>query len=117
MNLQEIQHEVRRMDPKVSGESFKAAVVLLAALVVGPSAPQVSAFTGYPIGLCREFSARLRESGVWKDGKTHCEWFDDKCGGTAFWLDVAVAQGFVERAKPRRKIKSQKIGSSQRTGR
>ena len=113
MNVEEIRKEVKRMDQNLNEEdtSFKAAVVLFSALEVGPSAPKVAEFTGYPLTLCQEFSARLRESGVWKDGKTHCEWFDEKYGEIAFWMDVCVAQGLVERSKPRRKPKSHKIGA------
>lgn len=100
MTLEQIKKEVHKLDPKceVNSHAYKAAVCLLASLQVGPNAKKVAEFTGYHLTTVRDFAGNLRDSGVWKKGKIHCEWFDKKSGSTAFWLDVAVAQGLVQRA-------------------
>lgn len=97
--LKYVEREVKRLDPKVDGETFKVAVLVLSAAVVGPKIPELRKFTGYG----REFIVgpvnRLRESGVFtKDHKLAVDWFK-KDGGISFWLDVAVACGWLARAK------------------
>lgn len=111
MNLEEIKQEVSRMDPNLNGEGFQAAVVLLSGLQVGADAKKVAKFTGYAPDLVEAFSLRLHRSGVWTNGKTACEWFDKDNGGIAFWMDVCVAQGLMQRATAKKKIRSQKIGT------
>lgn len=106
MTLSKIRTEIRRMDPNCHGEDFKAAVCLIAATVVGATSDKVANFTGYPSKLVRGFSARLHESGVWRDGKTNADWFG-KDGGIAFWCDVCVARGLMRRTKSTRSARKQ----------
>ena len=99
VTLAQIKREVRKMDRNVERDSepFRAAVCLLAAIQVGASTKAIARFTRYPEPMVEKFSRNLRQSGVWKDDKTICEWFEPNGGGIAFWMDVAVAQGFMER--------------------
>jgi hypothetical protein len=54
--------------------------------------------TRIPSRSVAEFAERLRADGVWTpDGRTACEWADEH-GLLAFWMDVWVAQGLLERA-------------------
>lgn len=105
--------EVVRMDPSIDlrSDSYKAALCLLASVHVGPDPEKISGFTGVHPDLVGSFAERLTASGVWHKGRVYCEWFDKVNGGVAFWLDVCVAQGLIERAKRKRKVRSQKIGS------
>ena len=99
MTLNEIKAEVKKMDPQLDRrtKAFKAAVCLLSALQVGADSEAVSKFTGYPRKLVDAFTERLISGGVWREGKTCCEWFEEDNGGIAFWLDVCVAQGLMDR--------------------
>lgn len=109
--LDRVKAEVLRMDDKLSEAdvSFMAAVCLLSGLVVGARSVAVARFTGYPMGLVKEFSGRLRSANVWTaNGGTRAEWFDEKHGGIAFWCDVAVAQGLLTRVKRHRSEKRKK---------
>ena len=100
LTLAKIKKAVRKLDPdcKPESEAFKAAVCLLASLQVGPNAKKIAEFTKYRERTVRNFAGHLRDSGVWRNGKVRCEWFDERHGGVAFWLDVAVATGMVRRA-------------------
>jgi hypothetical protein len=98
VTLKIIKQEVHKMDPKLDegDNAFKTAVVLLASTVVGPYADKVSKFTGYPREFVRERGRRLRKNEVWKDGKICADWLE-KDGVVAFWLDTAVAEGFLNK--------------------
>lgn len=87
------------LDPAVSSseDTFKAAVVMLAALEVGPNADRIAKLVGYPRTLVRIFGRRLRECGVWDGGVTKADWGDEKTGTIAFWCDVGVAVGWLKR--------------------
>ena len=91
--------ELRRMDPSLQPDStsFQTAAIMLSALVVGANARRVAAFTGYGAPFVRMVASRLRDSGIWRNGKTRSDWAHPEHGGIAFWCDVAVAEGFMER--------------------
>lgn len=100
MTLEEIKREVRRLDPKEheSSEAFKAQVVMLASLEVGPSVLKLTKFTGYQRSLIYKFNHNLRKSGIWTRGRVHAaNWFDAEMGGIAFGCDVCVALGLMKR--------------------
>lgn len=101
MTLEKVKAEVRKMDPNLDSESssFRAAVVLLAGLVVGANADSIAEFTGYSRAEVRKFGSNLRECGVWRGSKTACGWDDPESGGVAFWMDVCVAEGTLRRSK------------------
>ena len=76
------------------------ALILLAALVVGANADTVARATDLNRDkVVRPIAKRLREGGIWKNGVTYCQWFDDdwKVGNTAFLCDVLCAAGRIRR--------------------
>lgn len=80
-------------------EDVQAGLVLLAEFSIDTRDPRaISRFTGVPLRLVREFSARLIANGIWRpDGKIASEWDDPENGAMAFMLDVWVALGLLER--------------------
>lgn len=98
LELQKIQKEVARLDPSIKENSatFKTAVMLLSALQVGANEEKVMAFTGFSKSFVTSRARRLRKSGIWDGDKTACEWFGED-GGIAFWADVCVAEGLLQR--------------------
>jgi hypothetical protein len=78
-------------------EDFNAALVLLAGLHLGTGKIlPLSRLTGVRPRHVAEFAARLRANDVWTScGKTSGQWED---GQLAFWLDVWIATGLLERA-------------------
>ena len=91
---------LKELDPNLSSDSeaFKAGLILLAALDVGTSVGAIRGATELPLTTVRLACRNLRSSGVFKGGKIYCEWDDEKSGGIAFWMDVAVANGLIQRA-------------------
>jgi hypothetical protein len=79
--------------------TFQAAMVLLASELVGPYSDRVATFVGRPPSLVQVIAARLQEAKIWENDEVRCErWFDPKQGGSAFLLDVMVAEGeFIRR--------------------
>lgn len=99
---------VKKLDPKLDTESedFKIATVLIAATQVGPNADKIADKAKLPRRVVRKYAADARRAGVFKGGKiAHSGWFD-KDGGIAFWLDVAVVRGFLQRVAATRESKT-----------
>lgn len=85
-------------DGMFEGEHRDHALILLAALVVGANADTVAKATGLNRDkVVRPIAKRLRDGGIWKNGVTQCQWFDDdlRVGNTAFILDVLCAAGLI----------------------
>lgn len=102
MTIAKIQKEVRNMDPQLSGTdpAFHAAVVMMSALEIGQDVRKLARFTHVPLPTIREIAARLRAQGLWKNGTTyHSGWDDPESGGVAFWLDVSIALGYLQRTQ------------------
>jgi hypothetical protein len=100
VTLTQIQDEVNRMDPSLKGKGghFRSAVLLLSALAVGTSLDDLVGFTGYRRSFVEPRVKRLQQSGVFtRDGQIAAQWFDEN-GGIAFWMDVCVAEGLMQRA-------------------
>ena len=83
-------------------EDFQAGLVMVAPLAIGSIDPAaVSAFTGVPKRLVREFAGRLVENGIWlPDGRIAADWSEPDGGNIAFMMDVWVATGDFERGSP-----------------
>lgn len=90
---------VKKLDPKIKEDdsAFKAAMVLVASAQVGPNTDKVARRAKLPRALVRKYGKRLRHQGIWRGRKIACEWFDKTSGGTAFWCDVCVAEGLMNR--------------------
>lgn len=98
VTVEQIEREVRRLDPHSTGSGFQTAVLMLAALQIGTGDVEaLQRFTGFDQEFIETRATNLRRNGIWTaDGKTDCAWFE-KDGGIAFWCDVNVAEGLMER--------------------
>lgn len=109
VDLEALKRTVRELDPKVeeSSEAFGAALVLLTAAeaeLFGVAG--LEGATRLPHAMVAKFVRNLKANGVFRPrgkGRGECTlyhggWDDEKAGVTAFWLDVMVAQGLLQRA-------------------
>lgn len=89
------------IDARAFEEKYRDhALILLVALVVGANADTVAKAADLNRDkVVRPIAKRLRDGGIWKNGVTQCQWFDDdwKVGNTAFLLDVLCAAGLIRR--------------------
>jgi hypothetical protein len=94
-----VREAVRKLDPnlKLDDPAFDVAVVLLSGLYVGPNVRKIARFAHLPRPFVAEVGRRLRANGVWRGHKIEAGWFE-KNGAYAFWLDVTVGLGYLERA-------------------
>lgn len=102
------------LDPiEEDDDDFAAALVMLAAVRLGNrDLGALSRLTEVPLPLVEEFAGRLRANGVWQsDGKTHAEW-DAEDGVLAFWLDVWVATGRLEKGPANDGVNPGELGVS-----
>jgi hypothetical protein len=87
-----------------SGDPSRAtALVMIAALFVGPSEVAVAEITGCPVAFVSVIAARLRASGLWTDaGVDYADWFATGNLGIAnFALDIDTAEGVFVRTSKR----------------
>lgn len=99
LTIKKIKDEVRRLtkDKDEDGEGFRASVILLSSVNVGPNVKKIAKFTGYPRSFVWKIGKNLRDNGVWRGNKVAAgEWFE-KGGGVAFICDSLVAVGMLQR--------------------
>lgn len=99
LKLQDFEKEVQHLDPKMTNpqeDSFRTAVLLLAALQETPNILKLTKFTGYPREFVRERVQRARKAKIFVGAEVACEWFEEN-GGIAFWCDVLVVEGLLSR--------------------
>lgn len=98
LTLDEIKDALRKMDAGLSedDDGFKAQVVMVSSLQVGPNVSRLAAFTGISKELITNFSRNLRKNGVWRGTRVYANWFETD-GGIDFLLDTNVALGCIER--------------------
>jgi hypothetical protein len=79
-------------------QTKQVAVILLGAALgtLQQNEQDIIEKTGYKRYLVRATISNLRKNGIWKKGKTYCEWFTEN-GMLAFFYDVYVAQGWLVR--------------------
>jgi hypothetical protein len=99
LSLEEIENEVRQLDPEVSRDElgFRTAVVLLAAsFAVGPNVGGLASFTGYPVSFVADISRRMCNCGLWTADHVETDhWFEGDCIVSSFWADTLVAEGLA----------------------
>lgn len=99
----ELRARIRRynagLDP--AGETFRAALVLVAGSVLGQNVEALARRTGLDRAFVSRCARRLIDNGVWVAGRVVAEWTaEDPASGT-FWNDVAVAEGkMCRRVRP-----------------
>lgn len=94
---------LRKMDPNLKPEAveYPYALVLLTACAVGPNADKIARRARMPRSEARRVAADCRRRGIFKGRYIHDSgWFDKKYGAFNFWLDVAVAVGWMQRVPP-----------------
>lgn len=102
LTVEKLKRRIRENDPELpeSSESFKAALVILAAAKLGHrDRARLAEFTGIPTDLLGDFAERLLANEVWTaDGSIDRSWQNDE-DGVEFWMMVNVATGDLERRK------------------
>jgi hypothetical protein len=102
-SVDELRARIRRynggLDP--SGETFGAALILIAACEYGQNVDLLARRTGLPRAFVARCARRLTDNGVWVGGKTAAEWAPEDPASGNFWSDAAVAEGkMCRRARP-----------------
>ena len=94
-----VKEALEELDPAMKGcedeAGYRTAIVLLAALELGPNVDALSRFTGYSPAFVREIAWRSVEAGLWTDDDVCYEhWFthDGQVKCIAFWTDTLVAE-------------------------
>ena len=90
-----IADRIRRYNSDIDpvSDTFRAAVLLLAAAEFGQNIDLLSRCTGFDRSFVARCARRLTDNGVWVGGATVADWSSaDEASGT-FWNDVAVAEG------------------------
>ena len=98
-----IKDMVNRLDPTNCGmeqdPAYCTAVVLLAAIRIGPRINELVTFTGYESKFVGEIFERMRLAGLWSDTNVRSDHWLAEDGDTirpaVFWADVAVAEGLA----------------------
>ena len=99
--VHEVEKIVFKMDKSMRDSSYtkerQAAVIMLGAAygTLDHDVEDIVAKTGFNRWHVMEVVRNLKASGVWKNGKTYCDWGNKKYGGVEFFCDVAVACGWL----------------------
>ncbi len=109
VTLGEIKETVKDSDPLIEedSEEFRAGVILLSSVFVGPTIGAVKEFTRYNKYFISRIYRNLRESRIWGGpprGKGDRwvdseEWEAEDGGNIAFWLHVLCGLGEVKRGR------------------
>lgn len=94
-SIASLEAHARQYDARIDARSdtFRAAVLLLAAIEYGLNVDALSRRTGYPRALVAKCARRLIDNGVWASGGLVTEWSPAEVASGAFRNDVAVAEG------------------------
>jgi hypothetical protein len=92
-----LQHIRQVVDTLVEAHdsSYETAVIMVAALFVGPHVDEIVGLTGYSGELVESIASRMRASGIWtNECVDYDEWFsDDFRGLPAIGLHLGIATG------------------------
>lgn len=102
LTVEKLKRKIWESDPKLpeSSESFKAALLILAAAKLGHlDRTRLAEFTGIPTDLLGDFAERLLANEVWlADGTIDRSW-QNADDGIELWMMVNAATGDLEREK------------------
>lgn len=84
-------------DKTKDNESYRCAVVMVAALFVGLDVNMIVQLTGYPEQFVETVASNLRLSGMWVDGQL--DYGECSNDPTDFYMQVSVAEGNVVRRR------------------
>ncbi len=94
--------QVQRMDKSLRDKDKtperQAAVILLGAALgtFKQNVEDIIAKSGFNRDHVRAVVKNAKINGIWKKGKTFADWQDEN-GTIAFWCDVAVCMGWLQR--------------------
>lgn len=101
--LKFIEETVKECCPDIGEDelSFQTAVVLFAAMVVGPDMDNLTAMTGYPREFVGDIAFRARDTGLWIDGRVcYVHWFKgDSVRFVPILCDILVIEGKLTRRR------------------
>jgi hypothetical protein len=94
---------IDRLDPSIAGEEgdpgYRAAVVLLAAVSVGPVVDKLVTLTGYETSFVNDICQRMYRAGLWSATEVRIDHWLAEDGDTIqavqFWIDVLIAEGLL----------------------
>lgn len=94
-----VKKEIAKIDSHLEQHepAYTTALILLSALIVGADVKRIAKFTHLPRREVQKRAWNLRRSGIWQGSKALGSWNHYRNGATAFWCDIAVAQGFMTR--------------------
>lgn len=81
----------------ISKDSKIPCMVLLAVTEVGAVRKRVYEILPFSEQEIDVVFARCEKNGLFKNKKIYSDWFNKKTGDVQFYLDVLVAQGYIER--------------------
>lgn len=92
---------LKEMDEKFTpvSEGYAEHIILVASLLAGAKEADLAAEIGYDAEMVNLVGSRLRSSGVWTGDEvspSHLSAWTSDGGGTAFFLDGAVARGDLQ---------------------
>ena len=102
--LEFVKETLLEIDPSLNGaeetESYKAALVLLSAMFLGPDTTRLVEFTRLSRTFISTIRKRMIRAELWTESATQYDhWFVGDCEirPGCFWADVLVAEGQVVR--------------------
>ena len=101
MTLKQIKSIIKSLDPpiKETEEGFKCAIVLLSCTEKPHRIKDIVEFTKIERPLVAKYMRNFRANKLFTStGKiNHSGWFDEETGGMAFYCDVNVGLGYLQR--------------------
>lgn len=97
--------ELRRKGAKMthakreSDEAICSAMMLAAAMIGPDDVGALAERIGVDVKRVEWMYDNLVRNGVFKDGRIHCEWGDEKNGGAAFVCDCCIGLGWLNRVQ------------------
>ncbi len=103
-SLEFIKETLLEIDPSLKGaeetDSYKAALVLLSAIFLGPDTTRLEEFTRMSRAFIATICERMIRAELWTESVTYYDhWLVGDCQirPDCFWADVLVAEGLVVR--------------------
>lgn len=101
MTLNKIKNIIKSLDPKIkeSDEGYKCAIVLLACTETPHRIKDIVEFTKIEKPLVEKYMRNFRANKlITSSGKiNHSGWFDEETGALAFYCDVNIGLGYLQR--------------------
>jgi len=102
MRVEKVKQIIREMDENLSesDESFSGALVLISIIEVGHRIKDIVNFSSLDRKFVADFIRNLRANKffTWNNKICHSGWFDEG-GGVAFWMDVSIGLGYIQRVE------------------